>query len=122
MAEAGVAGVGAVAALVVVPVGDGHQEAGCRVQPDAEAPDVALRGLAPDGRADGGQVVGDLQGDGGSGRRGEPGGAAPGTGTPSGAATHRSAGLTGPPSALSLDSRVGEKPACGSRAPRGAPT
>ena len=61
MAEVQVARVRAVAALVVVPVGDGHQEAGGRVEADAQAPDVALGGLAPDGSADGGQVVRDLE-------------------------------------------------------------
>lgn len=63
-AQAQVAGVGAVAALVVVPVGHGHEDARGRVQADAQAPHVALRGLAPDGRADGRQVVGHLQGHG----------------------------------------------------------
>lgn len=64
VAQAQVAGVRAVAALVVVPVGHGHEHARGRVQADAQAPHVALRRLAPDGRADGRQVVGHLQGHG----------------------------------------------------------
>lgn len=61
MAQAQVARVRAVAALVVVPVGDRHQEAGSRVEADAETPDVALGGLTSDSSADGGEVVRDLQ-------------------------------------------------------------
>lgn len=61
MAQAQVARVRAVAALVVVPVGDCHQEAGSRVEADAEAPDITLGGLASDGGADGGEVVRDLE-------------------------------------------------------------
>lgn len=61
MAQARVAGVRAVAALVVVPVGNRHQEAGSGVEADAEAPDVTLGGLASDSGADGGEVVGDLE-------------------------------------------------------------
>lgn len=61
MAQAQVARVRAVAALVVVPVSDCHQEAGSRVEADAEAPDVTLGSLASNSGADGGEVVRDLE-------------------------------------------------------------
>lgn len=38
-------------AEVVVPIGEGHQEAGCRVQANAEAPHVALGNLPTNGGA-----------------------------------------------------------------------
>lgn len=38
-------------AEVVVPIGEGHQEAGCRVQTNAEAPHVALGNLPTNGGA-----------------------------------------------------------------------
>lgn len=57
-AKLAVAGTREGTAEVVVPVGEGHQEAGRRVQTDAEAPHVALGHLPAYGRAHGGQVIG----------------------------------------------------------------
>lgn len=71
VAQAQVAGVRAGAALVVVPVGHGHKEAGSRMEADAEAPDVALGCLSPDRSTDGGEVVWDLEGTPWLVRRGE---------------------------------------------------
>lgn len=39
------------AAEVVVPVGEGRQEAGCRVQANAETPHITLGNLPTNGRA-----------------------------------------------------------------------
>lgn len=60
-AKRAVAGTRGRAAEVVVPVGEGHQEARRRVQADAEAPHVALGHLPADGRAHRRQVIGHLE-------------------------------------------------------------